>query len=593
VRGLQLSRNSDVPEWDLADLFPGPDSDELHSAITDSITEVRAFRDLYAGKIGDLSGEDLGEAISAYERIQDHLGRISSFSQLLHASDMTDSEISRFYQNIQEKLVDISADLLFFTLEINRVSKEVLDVQLQAKQASYYAPWLRDLRTLLPYQLSDEAEVIFHEKEISGSAAWVRLFDELLSRLRVKIDDSVLTLEEALNCLSDDDAARRRSAAKALGKVFADNIHTFSLITNTLMKDKSIEDGYRGHSSPAASRHLENKVEPEVVGALVSAVRESYPQLSHRYYALKARWFGVSAINYWDRNAPLPGADEKSFAWDEARDIVLSAYRSFSPVLADIGKKFFDNAWIDAVPRPGKALGAFSHSTVPSAHPYILINYLGKPRDVMTLAHELGHGVHQVLAAEQGALMSDTPLTLAETASVFGEQITFRALLKGETNPERRRCMLASKVEDMLNTVVRQIAFYEFERRVHEERKEGELLPSRIGDIWLDSQAESFGPAVRVHSEYRNFWCYIPHFVHTPFYVYAYAFGDCLVNTLYANYQDNSEGFEDRYIEMLRAGGKLRHRELLAPFNLDASEVSFWSRGLNVISDFIDQLEAM
>jgi oligoendopeptidase F len=391
--------------------------------------------------------------------------------------------------------------------------------------------------------------------------------------------------------MTDRDGAIRRKAAKAIGTVFARNRRLFAHITNTLAKDKEIEDKWRGFARPVSSRNLANFVEDEVVDALVAAVKASYADLSHRYYRQKAKWFGRDQLDYWDRNAPLPDADDREIAWPEATAIVLDSYAAFSPELARIGRRFFDNRWIDAPPRAGKAPGAFAHPTVPSAHPYLLLNYHGKTRDVMTLAHELGHGVHQVLAGPRGQLMSDTPLTLAETASVFGEMLTFQSLLARESDPKRRRVLLAGKVEDMLNTVVRQIAFHEFERKLHDERRAGELSADRIGEIWLDIQTESLGPALRFDDEYRVFWCYIPHFVHTPFYVYAYAFGDCLVNSLYAVYQGAQQGFAEKYLDMLAAGGTRRHKELLAPFGLDASDPAFWSKGLGVITGFIDELE--
>ena len=364
----------------------------------------------------------------------------------------------------------------------------------------------------------------------------------------------------------------------------------FSLITNTLAKDKEINDTWRKYPRPGSYRNRSNMVEDEVVDALVTAVRGSYGRLSHRYYTMKARWLGLPKLQHWDRNAPLPRDDDRLIEWDEARDRVLTAYGAFSPDLASVGKRFFDNAWIDAAPTPGKSGGAFAHPTVPSAHPYLLLHYHGRTRDVMTLAHELGHGVHQVLAGDQGYLMSGTPLTLAETASVFGEMLTFRALLDAAP-PAQRRIMLASKVEDMLNTVVRQIAFYQFETRVHDERRSGEILPERLGEIWMDVQTESLGPAFEFTPEYNVFWAYIPHFIHSPFYVYAYAFGDCLVNALYSVFQGGHPGFQAKYLAMLRAGGTKRHKELLAPFGLDASDPAFWTKGLDVISGFIDELE--
>jgi len=424
-----------------------------------------------------------------------------------------------------------------------------------------------------------------------GCTAWVRLFDETLAGIQFVVNYKKLSSGEVLTRMSDKNPSIRRDAAKAFGKGLKENIRLFSLITNTLAKDKEIDDRWRGLPHPVSSRNLQNQVEDEVVSALRDAVRKSYPTLSHRYYKLKAQWLGLDTLEYWDRNAPLPEADEKYVSWDEAKNIVLSAYREFDSRLGQVATEFFDNPWIDAKPRQGKEPGAFSHPTVPSVHPYILMNYHGKFRDVMTLAHELGHGIHQVLAADQGYLLADTPLTLAETASVFGEMLTFQSLLRATKGEISRKVLLASKVEDMLNTVVRQIAFYEFEEKVHEERRLGEIDPERLGDIWMSVQKDSLGPAFQFDNEYRYFWAYIPHFLHTPFYVYSYAFGDCLVNSLYDLFSKGHPKFQQKYIQMLQAGGSLRYNELLTPFELDASDPSFWKRGLDVISGLVDQLE--
>ena len=582
-----------LPEWNLGDLYPGRDSAELKRDLERTEAGAGAFRERYEGKLAALSGAALGEAIAGYERLQETLGRVMSYASLVYAGDMSDPEIGRFFQNMQERVNAISTAMLFFTLELNRIDDAELDAKLRSPELAHYAPWLRDTRAFRPHQLSDDIEKLLHEKYVAGRAAWTRLFDETMAGLRFPMDGKELTSAEALHLLSDADGATRKRAAKALGEVFGKNTRLFALVTNTLAKDKEIEDRWRGFKRPISSRNLSNFVEDEVVDALISAVRQAYPALSHRYYRLKAKWFGVEKLPYWDRNAPLPEQEDRVIPWPEAERIVLDAYGAFSPELAAVGRRFFDQSWIDAPVRPGKAPGAFAHPTVPSAHPYLLLNYQGKTRDVMTLAHELGHGVHQVLAAPQGALMADTPLTLAETASVFGEMLTFQAMLKAEKDPKRRKSMLASKVEDMLNTVVRQIAFVEFERRVHDERRQGELTPDRIGEIWMAVQSESLGPAIAFEDEYRHYWTYIPHFIHTPFYVYAYAFGDCLVNSLYAVYQGAAPGFAEKYLDMLSAGGTRRHRELLAPFGLDASDPNFWKKGLSVISGFIDELEKM
>jgi oligoendopeptidase F len=572
-----------LPRWDLTDLYDGMESPAL----------LRDLDQAYAGKLADQTAAGLAEALTGYERIEERLGRIMSYAQLLFSGDSSDPVIARFYQSMSEKVTEITTDLLFFTLELNRLDEADLVPKLLDPALAGWRSWLDDLRVFKPHQLSDEIETLLHEKEVTGASAWSRLFDETMSGLKVTVGEDQLTVSDALNLMSDRDRAKREAAATGISATFAQNIRLFSLITNTLAKDKETSDRWRHYPSPGSYRNRSNMVEDEVVEALVSAVVANFPRLSHRYYTLKAGWLGLPKLQHWDRNAPLPADIDQKITWDEARARVLSAYGGFSPVMADVGSRFFDKPWIDAGLRPGKSGGAFAHPTVPSAHPYILMNYHGRTRDVMTLAHELGHGVHQVLAGEaQGYLRSGTPLTLAETASVFGEMLTFRAILDAETDPARRRLMLANKVEDMLNTVVRQIAFYRFEAKLHAERRSGELLPERIGEIWMDIQTESLGPAFTFTPDYACYWAYIPHFVHSPFYVYAYAFGDCLVNALYAEFRVGHPRFQEKYLDMLRAGGTKRHRELLAPFGLDAADPAFWTRGLDIIAGFIDQLEA-
>ncbi len=588
---------ADLPEWDLSHLYPGMESDAFKADLERGAAEAKAFAEAYRGKLAALAaGSDASETLHAavlrYEALDDLLGRIVSYAGLIYAGDTTDPARAKFYGDAQDRLTAISTDVLFFTLELNRIDDAVLDAAAARPPLAHYRPWLEDIRREKPHQLSDELEQLFHEKSVTGAGAWNRLFDETMSALRFTVDGETLTLEPTLNKLQDADGAVRRKAAEALAATFKDNLRTFSLITNTLAKDKEISDRWRKFGDVAESRHLANRVEPEVVEALVAAVREAYPRLSHRYYKLKAKWFGRDALDYWDRNAPLPEVEQRTIPWSEARDTVLSAYGTFSPKMADVAARFFDERWIDAPTRPGKAPGAFAHPTVPSAHPYVLVNYLGKPRDVMTLAHELGHGVHQVLAAPNGALMAPTPLTLAETASVFGEMLTFRSLLASTTDPLARKAMLAGKVEDMINTVVRQIAFYGFERKLHLRRREGELTAEDIGALWMEIQSESLGPAIRLGPGYETFWAYIPHFIHSPFYVYAYAFGDCLVNSLYGVYEQASDGFVERYFALLSAGGTKHHSELLAPFGLDARDPAFWSIGLSLIEKMIDELEA-
>jgi oligoendopeptidase F len=587
-----------LPEWNLTDLYLSMDAPEIRRDLEQIDRECTAFEATYKGKLTEElakpgGGEWLAAAVKRYEGIDDVMGRLSSYAGLVHAGDTVDPKISKFYGDVSERLTAASVHLLFFTLELNRLDDAVLQRAMETPSLGHYRPWLEDIRKDKPHELEDRIEQLFQEKSLTGRGAWNRLFDQTIASLRFKVSGKELAIEPTLNLLADRSEAKRKAAAEALAKTFKANERTFTLVTNTLAKDKEISDRWRSFADVADSRHLANRVEREVVDALVSSVRAAYPRLSHRYYQLKARWFRKKKLAYWDRNAPLPFSSTTIIPWSEAQDLVLTAYGAFSSDMADIARRFFTDRWIDAPVRPGKAPGAFAHPTTPSAHPYVLLNYQGKARDVMTLAHELGHGVHQVLAAPNGPLMAPTPLTLAETASVFGEMLTFRKLLASTKDKKQRQALLAGKVEDMINTVVRQIAFYSFERALHTERRNGELTPERIGEIWLSVQGESLGPAIEIKPGYETYWMYIPHFIHSPFYVYAYAFGDCLVNSLYAVYEKAADGFAERYLAMLSAGGTKHHAELLKPFGLDARDPAFWDGGLRVIEGMISELEAM
>jgi oligoendopeptidase F len=592
------AKPSALPEWNLADLYTGLDAPEIKRDLDRVDADCLAFEQAYRGRLADLAcspsaGAALAEAVKRYEAMDDLIGRLTSYASLVRAGDITDPARAKFSGDVRERITAASTHLLFFTLELNRIDDALIEAAMAEPALARYRPWLEDIRKEKPYQLEDRVEQLFHEKAATANGAWNRLFVETIAGLRFKVGAKPLALEPTLHLLLDPREAVRKSAAVALARTFKENLRVFTLITNTLAKDKEISDRWRGFADVADERHLANRVEREVVETLVEAVRAAYPRLSHRYYALKARWFGKKRLAHWDRNAPLPKVPAPVIGWNEAKDTVLSAYGAFSPKMAEIAEQFFTRRWIDAPVRPGKAPGAFSHPTVPSAHPYVLLNYQGKARDVMTLAHELGHGVHQVLAAPNGALMAPTPLTLAETASVFGEMLTFRRLLAATTDRKQRKAMLAAKVEDMINTVVRQIAFYTFERRVHTERRNGELTADRLCAIWLEVQSESLGPAVELKPGYETFWTYIGHFIHAPFYVYAYAFGDCLVNSLYAVYEKAHEGFAERYLEMLGAGGTKHHSELLKPFGLDARDPAFWRGGLSLLERMIGELEEL
>jgi oligoendopeptidase F len=582
-----------LPEWDLSDLYPAPDAPELQKDLDWLEQACTDFANDYEGKLADLDADGLLECIKRDEAISNVARRVMSYAGLRYHQNTTDGERAKFLSDCQEKITTMTTPLVFFTLELNRLDEDSLKAMYEANaDLARYAPVLRRIRAMKPYQLSDELEKFLHDMGAVGDA-WERLFDETIAGLTFTVNGEEMGIESTLNLLTEQDRDERDAAARELARVFGQNIRTFARVHNTSAKEKEVVDRWRGMPTPQTGRHLSNDVEPEVVEALRNAVVEAYPKLSHRYYELKRKWLGLDTMQVWDRNAPLPIEDKKVVDWESARDIVMEAYSAFDPRMGDLAKPFFSKGWIDAGVKLGKAPGAFAHPTVTNVHPYVMLNYLGKPRDVMTLAHELGHGVHQVLAADQGELLSSTPLTLAETASVFGEMLTFRKMLDKAANDTERKVLLAGKVEDMINTVVRQIAFYDFECKLHEARRGGELTPEDINNLWMSVQAESLGPAFDFMDGYETFWAYIPHFVHSPFYVYAYAFGDGLVNALYAVYEENPEGFQDKYFEMLKAGGSMHHSELLAPFGLDASDPAFWDKGLSMISRLIDELEAM
>ena len=582
-----------LPEWNLDDLYTGEDAPELKRDLDWLEEACASFAHDFENNLAGLDAEGLLDCILRQEKINQIAGRIMSYAGLRYYQQTTDGGRAKFMSDVQEKITNFTTPLVFFTLELNRLDDDHLSKLMhQNADLARYEPVFDRIRAMKPYQLSDEMEKFLHDLGVVGDA-WERLFDETIAGLEFNVQGDDLTIEGTLNLLTDPDRDTRQAAAEELADVFGKNVKTFARVHNTQAKEKEIMDRWRAMPTAQTARHLSNHVEPEVVEALRTAVVNAYPKLSHRYYELKRKWLGLDRMQVWDRNAPLPLEDPKLVPWDAAEKTVMDAYNAFDPRMGEIAAPFFTKGWIDAPVKPGKAPGAFAHPTVTDVHPYVMLNYLGKPRDVMTLAHELGHGVHQVLAAGQGEMLSSTPLTLAETASVFGEMLTFRKMLDGAKTNAQRKVLLAGKVEDMINTVVRQIAFYDFECKLHTARRGGELTPEDIGELWMSVQGESLGPAFDFMDGYEHFWAYIPHFVHSPFYVYAYAFGDGLVNALYSVYEEGAERFEDKYFDMLRAGGSKHHKELLAPFGLDASDPAFWDKGLSMISGFIDELEAM
>jgi oligoendopeptidase F len=588
---------SKIPSWDLTDFYSSTEDKKIAADLKKIAAETKKFVAEFGGKVFELDASQLFNSIERYEEISERIGKISSYAQLLYASDLSNQTNISFHQNVRESLSQFESQLIFFTLELNQIDDKKLANFLKNPDLKKFQPFLRDIRAFKKHELTQDLEKFSLEKNITGRAAFVRLFDETVNNLKFALDKQpgkqILNSQEIFNLLSSPDEKVRKNAAKAIGKTLEENSKTFAFITNILAKDKAIDDEWRGFASPISARNLSNFIEDEIVEVMIKKVKENYAAISHRYYGIKAKILGKKSLNYWDRNAPLSAKNEKPIAWQEAKNLVLSAYREFSPKMGEIGEMFFDKNWIDAEVKTGKDSGAFSHPTVPSVHPYILMNYQGKIRDVMTLAHELGHGVHQYLARAQGYFMSSTPLTLAETASVFGEQLTFQKILKNEKDAERKKLITAAKVEDMINTVIRQIAFLEFEKKIHQERKNGEIPLEKICQFWMEVQKESLGPVFKFEEEYRFFWSYIPHFIHSPFYVYAYSFGDCLVNSLYGIYESKKvKNFEEKYLSMLEGGGTKHHKEMLKPFGLSVSDPEFWQAGLDVIINYINQLES-
>ena len=583
-----------LPVWNLKDLYLSQNDKSLTRDLHNIKNGTLKFEKKYLNTVKSLTADDLFKAINKLEQIDVLMDKILSYAHLLVAEDGNNEKNKIFYQQMQETITKYASSIIFFTLELNQISEKKINKLVKNQKLQIYKNWIINKRSFKPHQLDLKIEKILQDKTITSHSAWIRLFDDMIASLKFPYKKEELTSAQIFNLLSDNNEFNRKLAAKSVGKVLGNNIKIFATITNTLAKDKSINDSWRKLPTPISARNLSNVVEDSVVDSLVNSVVESYPKLSHRYYALKAKWFEKKYLMYWDRNAPLPFQSSKTFTWKEAQNTVVDAYSEFNSNIGNIVKKFFDEKWIHAPVLEGKSPGAFAASTVSSVHPFILINFQGKTRDVSTLAHELGHGVHQYLAGKnQTHFNASTPLTLAETASVFGEMLTFKLILKQSTSKKERKALLANKVEDMLNTVIRQIAFFQFEKEIHSLRRISELSIDKICSIWMDVQKSSLGPSIKYEEEYKYFWSYIPHFIHSPFYVYAYAFGDCLVNSLFNTYEQGLVSFDDKYTNLLKSGGSKKYDELFRPFNLNLSKKSFWKKGLNVIESFIDELETL
>ena len=578
-----------LPEWDLKDFYPSHDSEMFKNELVNLKTLINRFSESNKGKLLRFSEKKIEVMIEDFEKIEEIIVKIKSYIFLFHCTDQLNQKKTTFYQKIQEEITALESKLIFFGLEINKIPEKKIK---KIKKSKYFS-WLQLQRKFKKYQKTESVEKILLDKSITSSNSWIRLFDETMARLKFDFRGKKLNESQVLNLLSSNDQLKRKEAAKSFGKTLSENIHLFSRITNTLSKDLQIENSIRGFKDVDSSRHLSNQVDPEDVDCLANTVQENYKNLSHRYYKYKAKVFKVKKLNYWDRNAPYPGQQIQNIPWSQAKKIVIDSYKKFDERISNIVELFFNNSWIHASVQNGKTSGAFAHPTVPSVHPYILLNYQNKVRDVMTLSHELGHGVHQYLSNKNGLLLSDTPLTLAETASVFGEMITFRSILSNTKSIKQKKMVLSSKIEDMLNTVIRQISFYQFEKKLHKKRIEGELSVDEISNIWIKTQKDSLGNHIKIEDYYKYFWAYIPHFIHSPFYVYAYAFGDCLVNSLYSKYEDGIKDFNDNYIFLLKSGGTLNYTSLLNKFDLNPKDPQFWQSGLNLINKLIDDLEEL
>lgn len=578
-----------LPVWNLKDFYPSNKSKEFDNDLLKLEKDIKNFSSNFKGKIKNLNPREISKIIRQFEKIEELIGKIKSYAFLYYCTDQLNPKTSSFYQMIQEKLTKLESGMLFFTIELNNLNEKSYK---NLRNTNFFV-WIQNLRKYKKFQKNESIEKILLDKSITSSNSWIRLFDETMARLKFSFRGKKLNESEILNLMSSKNSEIRKEASSSFSDKLKENIHLFSMITNILSKDLQIENSIRGFEKADSSRHLSNQVDPSDVECLCETVKKNYKILSHRYYKYKAKVFNVKKLNYWDRNAPYPNQLSENIKWEEAKKIVTEAYQSFDVRISEIVELFFKNSWIHASVMNGKTSGAFAHPTVPGCHPYILLNYQNKIRDVMTLAHELGHGVHQFLANSKGLLLSDTPLTLAETASVFGEMLTFRSILKKSKTVKQRKSVLRAKIEDMLNTVVRQISFYEFEKEVHKKRLHSELKIEEINDIWMSTQKESLGPSIKLDTDYGYFWAYIPHFIHSPFYVYAYAFGDCLVNSLYAKYENHFEGFNDNYVDLLKAGGTVHYSELLKNFDLNASDPDFWQGGLDIINNLIDELEQL
>ncbi len=586
-----------LPIWDLSDLYSGPDDPKIEQDFAQAAGYLKELAKLQGQFIAARSNaERLGllidQAASLYEKAADDMGGALAYATLSSTIAREDPRIAKLAADLQTQAAMLSADSLFLSLELNKLDDWEIEQALKLQpKATRWRPWLRRIRASRPHELTADLERLMLER-MPAVSQWTRLFDETLTRLRAKVGKDSLTLNDALSRLSAPQTAVRKAAAAGLSAALKENAPVLALALNTLAFEKQVEDRWRKYEDPAASRHLANEVDKDAVDAMADAVAESYGTLSHRYYTLKAKILGKKQLDFWDRNAPLTEDVQKLYSWDEAKAIVLKSFGQMGGDFATRARTFFDNPWIDAQPRAGKSSGAYAHPVTANRHPYVMLNFTGDRREVLTLAHELGHAVHQTLAAPLGSLLADTPLTLAETASIFAEGLVFEHLV-AQASIEEKKALLAGKIEDGLNSVIRQIAFHRFEEKFHAARANGEVSVDDINAIWLDVMGESLGPAIKLNDGYEVWWAYVSHFVHAPFYVYAYAFGDLLVSALSEKRREDPAAFTPVYEALLGAGGTKTYVEALAPFGMNPRDKAFWKMGCARLEGLIDAFEAL
>ena len=578
--------------WDLSDLYNSSDDPLLEKDLSESTKQAEDFASSYRGRVGALDVPELVKLLQAYESILELSGKAGTFAFLNWSTNTEDPARGALLQRLHEHSSQLQQKLLFFELEWAHVEDGRAQTLMSDPVLAHYRFWLTLARRYRPHLRSEAEEKILAEKSVTGRNAWVRFFEEVHSGARYTLEGEELPQQSVLTKLYEPDRTQRQRAAEAFTAGLQNMRRVNTYVFNNLLAEKASDDRLRSYPTWISARNLANQIDDATVQALVQAVTGRYAIVA-RYYNLKKELLGLEELFDYDRYAPLPTANRR-YRWQEAKQMVLDAYSSFHPEMGEIAESFFQKNWIDAAVRPGKRGGAYSHGAVPSVHPYIFMNFEGTPRHVMTLAHEMGHGVHQYLSREQGILSADTPLTTAETASVFGEMLVFQKLMSAEKDPQIRLSMLVQKIEDTFATVFRQTAMNRFEEAIHEARRaEGELTTDRFNELWMKTQKEMFEGSVTLTDSYGVWWSYIPHFIHSPGYVYAYAFGELLVLALYARYQESAASFPAAYRDMLAAGGSNWPEELVRPLGVDLKDRTFWDKGLGMIEEFVEQAEGM